>query len=102
MRIKSKEDGKCGESIQLIPHLTQNTIWESDKRTRKHQLKKRLEVSSDSGPSPCISKWSDGVNHRVPKARTGGEHETGYRSILSLGGLSRRIFLNFERFYVRS
>ena len=36
---------------------------------------KRLEVSSDSGPSQCISKWSDGGNHRVPKARKGGEHE---------------------------
>ena len=33
-----------------------------------------LRVSSDSGPSPCIPKLSDGGNHRVPKARTGGEH----------------------------
>ena len=36
---------------------------------------KRLEVSSDSGPSLCILKWSDGGNRRVPKARKGGEHE---------------------------
>ena len=33
-----------------------------------------LRVSSDSGPPPCIPKWSDGGNHRVPEARKGGEH----------------------------
>ena len=32
--INSKEEGKCQESIQFVPHLTQNTIWESDKRTK--------------------------------------------------------------------
>ena len=77
MSIKSKEEGKCQESIQLVPHLTQNTLWKSDKRTRKRHIQKRLKLSSDSGPSPCISKWSDGGNHRVPKARKGGEHEMG-------------------------
>ena len=69
MIIKSKEEGKCQESIQLVPHLNQNTFLESDKRTRKRHLQNSLDVSSDSGPSPFISKWSDGGNHRVPKAR---------------------------------
>ena len=36
--INSKEEGKCQESIQLVPHLTQNTLWESDKRTRKRHI----------------------------------------------------------------
>ena len=36
--INSKEVGKCEESIQLLPHLTQNTLWESDKRTRKRHI----------------------------------------------------------------
>ena len=56
VNIKSKEEDKCQESIQLVPYLTQNTIWESDKRTSKRHIQKSLEVSSDSGPSPCISK----------------------------------------------
>ena len=36
-----------------------------------------LHAYTDSGTSPCISKWSDGGNHRVPKPRTGGEHRRG-------------------------
>ena len=34
-RVKSKEEGKDQESIQ-VPHLTRATILESDKNTRKH------------------------------------------------------------------
>ena len=33
--INSMEEGKCQESIQLVPHLTQNTLWESDKKKNK-------------------------------------------------------------------
>ena len=60
---------------------------------------KRLEVSSDSGPSLCISKWSDGGNHRVPKARKGGEHEWVIIHPYRKG--SPPIFFYFERFYGR-
>ena len=41
MSIKSKEKRKCQEWIQLVSHLTQNTLWESDKRTRKRHIQKR-------------------------------------------------------------
>ena len=52
------------------------TLWESDKERENVTYRRALRVSSDSGPSPCISKWSDGGNHRVPKPRKGkgGEH----------------------------
>ena len=87
-------------SIQLVPHLAQNTLWESDIRTRKRHIQKRLELSSDSGPSPCISKWLDGEKHRVPKTRKGGEHKRGiippYRY-----GVSPLFYFNFDRFYGR-
>ena len=53
MSIKSKEEGKCQESTDLVPHL-HNTLGESDKRTRKSRIQKRLEVSSNSGPSQSI------------------------------------------------
>ena len=36
--VNSKEEGNCQESIQLVSHLTQNTLWESDKRTRKRHI----------------------------------------------------------------
>ena len=34
-----------------------------------------VTYSSKRLRSLCISKWSDGGNRRVPKARKGGEHE---------------------------
>ena len=71
--IKSKVERKCQESIQLVPHLTQNTIWESDKRTKRH-IQKRLEGQPRLRAVAVYSKWSDGGNHRVPKARKGKEH----------------------------
>ena len=55
--IKSKEEGKCQESIPLVSHLTQNTIWESDKRRKRHiqgrrrvfQMVRRRKPSSAEG-----------------------------------------------------
>ena len=89
-----------GIDTTKVPNLTKNTLWESEKRTRQRHIQKCLEVSSDSGPSPCISKWSDGGSHRVPQARKGGEHERGIIPPYSYG-VSPEIFFNFERFYVR-
>ena len=43
MSIKSEEERKCQELIQLVSHLTQNTLWESVKRTRKRHIQKRFE-----------------------------------------------------------
>ena len=99
MSIKSKEERQM-ESIQFVPHLTQNTLWEGDKRTRKRHILKHLEVNSFSGLSPCISKRSDGGNHPLPKARKGGEQERGIIPPYRLG-VSPRFVFNFERFYVR-
>ena len=87
MSIKSKVEGKCQESIQLVPHLTPNTLWKSDKRTRKRHIQKRLELSSDSGQSPGISKWSDGGNHSSSEGTEGWRARDGYHSNLSLGSL---------------
>ena len=54
MSIKSEEERKCQESIQLVSHLTQNILWESDKRTRKRHIQERLEGQPRLRPSPCI------------------------------------------------
>ena len=38
--IESKEEGKEQDAINQAPHLTWDTIWESDKNTRKHHTQK--------------------------------------------------------------
>ena len=38
MHIQSKEEGGDQESIKSIPQLAKDTIWESDKNTRKHHI----------------------------------------------------------------
>ena len=53
MSIKSEEERISQESIQLVSHLTQNTLWESDKEENV-TYRSALRVSPDSGPSPCI------------------------------------------------
>ena len=40
---ESKEECKDQESIQ--PHLTRDTIWESDRNKRKHDTQESQEVS---------------------------------------------------------
>ena len=77
--------------------------WESDKRKRKRHIQKRLEVSSDSGPSPhtCISKRSDEKKiecRRHERVESTRESREGYHSTLSIGGSLPRFLFNFERF----
>ena len=43
--IKSKEDCKDQDSINLVPHLTLDTIWESDK-TQGNTTNKRTKRSA--------------------------------------------------------
>ena len=45
LNYEHKEEGKDHESIQSSTHLTQDTIWESDKNTRKHHIQESQEVS---------------------------------------------------------
>ena len=36
MHFGSKEEGKDRNRYNQVPHLTQDTIWESDKNTHKN------------------------------------------------------------------
>ena len=45
MCIQSKKDGKDQDRYNQVPHLTQNTTWESDKNTNKHH-KESQEIST--------------------------------------------------------
>ena len=47
---ESKKEGNDQQSLVFIhynrvPHLTQDTVWESDKDTRKHLMQESQEVS---------------------------------------------------------
>ena len=39
-----RKNAKIRNRYNQIPHLTQETIWESDKNTRKHHIQESQEV----------------------------------------------------------
>ena len=43
--IKVRRKAKIRNWHNQVPHLTQDTIWESDKNTRKHILQESQDVS---------------------------------------------------------
>ena len=45
LQVKSKEEGKDQESTRSSTIPYQNTIWESDTNTRKHNTQENQEVS---------------------------------------------------------
>ena len=47
--MKVKKKAKIRNRCNQVPHLTEDTIWESDKNTKKHHIQKSQEVS----PSPA-------------------------------------------------
>ena len=44
---------KTSNRYNQVPHLTQDTIWESDKNTRKHHIQESQEVN----PFPDKAAW---------------------------------------------
>ena len=73
MSIKSEEERKCQESIQLVSHLTQNT-WESDKRRKRH-IQKRLEGQLRRR---AVAVYSKVVRRRKPSSAEGTK---GWRAL---------------------
>ena len=53
---KAGEKAKIRNRYNQIPHLTQDTIWESDKNTRKHHLQESQEVSPFQGGDHKVAK----------------------------------------------
>ena len=41
---KVSEKAKIRNRYNQVPHLTQDTIWKSDKKTRKHHIQESQEV----------------------------------------------------------
>ena len=42
---KSKKEAKIRNRYNYVQHLTQDTIWENDKDTRKHHIHESQEVN---------------------------------------------------------
>ena len=47
--IKDGKKAKIGNRYSKVPHLTQDTVWESDKSTRKHHIQESQGVSTFQG-----------------------------------------------------
>ena len=45
MHLKVRKNAKIRNRYNQVPHLTQDTIWESDKNLRKRHLQESQEVS---------------------------------------------------------
>ena len=45
IHLKIKEEGKDKNQNNQVPHLIQDTVWESDKNTREHHTQESQEVS---------------------------------------------------------
>ena len=93
LAFKRKKEDKCQESIQLVPHLTQNTLWESDKRTRKrHTVLSTLR----SAQTRAVAVYFKVARRSIPSTAEGTKGwraRMGNHSTLSLGGLTRYFVL---------
>ena len=57
---------KIRNRYNQVPHLTQDTTWESDKNTRKHHIQKCLEVSpflTGNNIFLCFSQYDTDIVH---------------------------------------
>ena len=45
MEHKARKKEKIRNRYNQVPHLTQDTVWESDRKTRKHHIQDSQEVS---------------------------------------------------------
>ena len=48
--IKVRKKAKIRNQYNQVPHLAQDTTWESDKNTRKHHIQQSQEVSPPPPP----------------------------------------------------
>ena len=68
VRKKAKIRNQCNQ----VPHLTQDTLWECDKSTRKQHLQKRLEVSPfPAGEQGCKPQTRQYVKDKQKKYAKG-------------------------------
>ena len=68
-----------------LPHLTQDTIWESDKNTRKHQIQESQEVSQ-AAKNRQDSLTRNTNNKKDPQKKN--RHGTVSKEITQLEGLN--------------
>ena len=62
-KVKNKEEAKIRNPYNQIPHLIQDTICESDKNTRKHNIQESQEVSSFLGGVHKAATCQHSSNH---------------------------------------
>ena len=63
---KVKRKAKIRKQYNQVPRLTQDTLWESDKNTRKHNTQESQEIS----PFPAGDRKEQARQHNKDKHKT--------------------------------
>ena len=74
--IKVRKKAKIRNEYNQVPHLTQDTTWESDKNTRKHLIQESQEVSPfPAGDHKAATNRQDSMTDTKHKYLTNGIHK---------------------------
>ena len=75
--VKLRKKAKARNRHNQVPHLTQDTEWESDKNTRRHHI----EVSQEVSASPTGGhKAARNRHHRIVKTNTSNKKDPQKKS----------------------
>ena len=94
---QSKENAKIRNLNTLVSHLTQNTIWESDKNTRKNHIKEIQEAT----PFPAGDhKAARNRQYSMTKTNTNTNNKMDPQKKRHLGTVSKKLLEGFTMFMV--
>ena len=86
--FKVRKKAKIRNRYNQVPHLTQDSTWESDKNTRKHHTQKSLDVS----PFPAGDhKAARNRQDSMTKANTKHNNKKDPQKKHRLGTVSKKV-----------
>ena len=97
--LKGKREGKDQESIQSSTIPTQDTIWESNKSTRKHHIQESKEVSPLLSGSHKLQEAGITECKDIPTKNTQKKTRLGRVSNKLTGGLKLVSRYQHPKFY---
>ena len=86
--IKVRKQAKIRNRYNQVPHLTQDTIWESAKMTRKHNTQESQEVSPfPAGDNKAARNRQDSMTKKTGNTNNKKDPQKKHR----LGTVSNRM-----------
>ena len=68
--IKVSKEAKIRNRFNQVPHLTQDTIWESDKNTIKHNIQENQDASHlPAGDSKAAMNRQESMTNTINKLK---------------------------------